>query len=59
MLRLALERARELGLTRVLVTCDVDHLASRAVIEANGGKLEGEFRLDFHEKPIRRYWIEL
>ncbi|BDP42819.1 GNAT family N-acetyltransferase [Deinococcus aetherius] len=59
MLRLALDRARELGLTRVLVSCDVDNLASRRVIEANGGKLEGEFRLDFHEKPIRRYWIEL
>ncbi|WP_216321470.1 GNAT family N-acetyltransferase [Deinococcus aestuarii] len=59
MLRLALDRARELGLTRVLVTCDADNLASRRVIEANGGALEGEFVLDFHDKPIRRYWIEL
>lgn len=58
-LRLALERARELGLSRVLLTCDVDNLASRRVIEANGGELEGEFRLDFYEKPIRRYWMSL
>ncbi|WP_026332327.1 GNAT family N-acetyltransferase [Deinococcus apachensis] len=57
-LRLALGRARELGLARVLVTCDVDNLASRRVIEANGGVCEGEFRLEFYENPIRRYWVE-
>ena len=28
-------------------------------IEANGGELEGEFVLDFYDKPIRRYWIGL
>lgn len=58
-LRLALERARTLGLTRVLVTCDVDNLGSRRVIEANGGELEGEFRVLDYEKDIRRYWIAL
>lgn len=58
-LRLAPRRARELGLTRVLVTCDVDNLASRRVIEANGGICEGEFRLSCYGKPIRRSWIGL
>lgn len=58
-LRLALERARDLGLQRVLVTCDADNIGSRGVIEANGGELEGEFHLDFHDKPLRRYWITL
>ena len=57
-LRLALERARELGISPVLVTCDVDNLGSRGVIEANGGELEGEFEVpQYHDKPIRRYWI--
>ncbi|MFC4427671.1 GNAT family N-acetyltransferase [Deinococcus navajonensis] len=57
-LRLALERARELDLGPVLVTCDVDNFGSRGVIEANGGVLEGEFSVpEFHDKPIRRYWI--
>lgn len=57
-LRLALERARELGLERALVTCDADNLGSRRVIEANGGELEGEFLVpEFHDRPIRRYWI--
>lgn len=58
-LRLTLERARELGLERVLVTCDTDNLGSRGVIEGNGGVLEGEFVLDHHPKPLRRYWITL
>jgi predicted acetyltransferase len=53
-LKLALEKARDIGLERVLLTCDVDNLGSRRVIEANGGELEGEFNLDFYEKPIRR-----
>lgn len=58
LLALGLEQLRELGVARVLVTCDVENHRSRNVIEANGGKLEGEFVLDFYEKPICRYWIE-
>ncbi|QFP76246.1 GNAT family N-acetyltransferase [Deinococcus sp. AJ005] len=58
-LRLTLERARGLGLDRVLITCDTDNLGSRGVIEGNGGVLEGEFVLASHPKPIRRYWITL
>ncbi|WP_415784852.1 GNAT family N-acetyltransferase [Deinococcus saxicola] len=59
MLRLTLERARELGLERVLITCDAVNLGSRRVIEGNGGVLEGQFVLEFHPKPLRRYWITL
>ncbi|WP_135228178.1 GNAT family N-acetyltransferase [Deinococcus fonticola] len=58
-LKLALERCREIGIDRALVTCDVENLGSRRTIEKNGGELEGEFSLDFHDKPIRRYWIQL
>jgi predicted acetyltransferase len=58
-LKLVLEKARDIGLERVLLTCDVDNFGSRRVIEMNGGKLEGEFQLDFYDKPIRRYWINL
>ena len=42
MLRAALAVARELGIERALVTCDVDNVGSRAVIERNGGVLEDE-----------------
>ena len=53
MLGHGLDRARELGLDRVLITCGEENVPSRKVIEANGGR-----RIE----PIRgeeRFWIEL
>lgn len=50
-LRLALARARELGLDRVLVTCDEDNEGSRRTIEGAGGVYEDTRR------GKRRYWI--
>jgi predicted acetyltransferase len=41
-LGLILPVAREEGLQYVIITCDVDNVASRKVIEANGGVLTGE-----------------
>jgi predicted acetyltransferase len=40
MLAQTLERCRALGLSEVLITCDVGNTASRRVIEANGGVLQ-------------------
>ena len=42
MLREGLIVARRLGIERALVTCDIDNVGSRAVIERNGGVLEDE-----------------
>jgi predicted acetyltransferase len=42
MLAAALPVARSLGITDVLITCDTDNVASRKVIEANGGVLEDQ-----------------
>ncbi|PYE48990.1 GNAT family N-acetyltransferase [Deinococcus yavapaiensis] len=58
-LRLALDEARALGLSEVLLTCDEDNLGSRGVIEHNGGVLEGVVKLEWYAKPICRYWIRL
>lgn len=41
-LRQALAVAQALGIDPVLVTCDVDNIGSRAVIERNGGVLEDQ-----------------
>ena len=58
MLRLALAKARQRGIARVLVTCDKDNIASARVIQANGGVLDSE-GVDPHDgKPTQRYWIE-
>ena len=58
MLVLALSKCRELGIDRVLVSCDVDNSASAKTIEKNGGVFENEFTED-NGNIIRRYWIEL
>lgn len=52
-LRQALDRARDLGLDRVLVTCNDDNVPSARTIERNGGVLEDI------SSGKRRYWIEL
>ena len=54
-----MEKARELGLHRVLVTCDEDNIGSKKIIEHNGGKLENA--LEIEGEPVRklRYWIDI
>lgn len=52
-----LPRARQLGLTRVLLTCQEGNVPSARTIERNGGVLE-----DVRETVLgqtRRYWIDL
>lgn len=48
----ALPVARELGIERVLLTCDEDNTGSRATIEKNGGHYEDT------RNGKRRYWID-
>lgn len=59
LLGMTLEKARQRGLQRVLVTCDDDNLASARVIEANGGILENRLQPPGMLKLVRRYWIDL
>lgn len=55
-LRLALEKLAEMGISRVLVTCDADNLPSRKVILRNGGVLENRIAGE-DGVPVDRYWI--
>lgn len=47
----------ELGLDRVLVTCDDDNAASIRVIEKNHGVFEDTYEDATSSRPKRRYWI--
>jgi len=58
-LRLALPYARDLGLPRVLVTCDADNPGSQRVIEANGGRFESAVTEPGRNVRKLRYWIDL
>lgn len=57
MLRLALKECKRLGLTKVLVTCDKDNVASSKTIIKNGGILENE--VEEENGVTQRYWITL
>ena len=53
MLAAACDRCRADGMTRLLVTCRTSNVASRRVIEANGGVLDNQ------DGGICRFWIAL
>lgn len=57
--QLVLVEARRLGLTRVLITCDEDNVASRRIIEANGGRFEKAVTLLFHPVRVLHFWVYL
>ena len=56
-LRGSLSIARDLGLERVLVTCDDDNVGSATIIERGGGVLDTVISGRDGGPPKRRYWI--
>ncbi|MGI8883536.1 MAG: GNAT family N-acetyltransferase, partial [Pyrinomonadaceae bacterium] len=58
-LTLTLEKAREIGLKKVLVNCDTDNTASAKTIEKCGGVLERQIIYEETGKLNSHYWIEL
>jgi predicted acetyltransferase/8-oxo-dGTP pyrophosphatase MutT (NUDIX family) len=60
-LQLALEKSKEIGISRVLVTCSPENVASRKIIESNGGILENEAEVEIDGKLDKklRYWIDV
>jgi predicted acetyltransferase len=57
MLRRSLPLCAALGIERALVTCDVDNVGSRKVIERCGGELENITDNPEYAVQKRRYWI--
>jgi predicted acetyltransferase len=58
-LQLGLGECRQLGVRRVLVTCEATNAASRNIIEANGGILEDVIDLDDQGTQGMRFWIDM
>lgn len=61
MLSLALPYARDIGITRCLITCDDDNPGSARVMEKNGFVLADKVNnvIDGHPIVTRRYWKNL
>lgn len=57
MLKLTLENCKSRNMDKVLITCDIDNIASEKTILANGGVFENEVNAD--GEIIKRYWINL
>ena len=58
MLAIALERCRELGIKKALVSCDKDNIGSAKTILKNGGVAETEFT-EADGNIVQQYWITL
>ncbi len=57
MLKLALEKCRDLKMKKVLITCDEDNIASEKVILSANAKFEDIRSIDGKNK--KRFWIDL
>src|SRR3990167_5078160 len=57
-LALGLQKAKEMGIERVRITCDVDNILSRKMIERNRGILENEIPNPETDVNKARFWIE-
>ena len=55
MLRQALPLCIELGIEQVLLTCDIENIASRKVIEKNGGVYDSS--TDLVERDVQSYYF--
>ena len=58
MLSLSLNIARDMGMDRVLITCNKDNIASERTIIKNCGVFESE-EIEDNGNIVRRFWIEL
>ncbi len=59
MLELALPKAKEIGITKALITCDETNMGSKKIIEANGGVLENRVEMGEGKPAKLRYWITI
>jgi len=57
-LRLSLEKCRQLGIEKALVTCNNDNIGSEKTILKNGGVFESEF-IEENGTIVLRHWIEI
>ena len=59
MLKQMLAVAKKTGIDKVLLTCDIDNIASCKTLEKCGGKKEQEDAFVLDGEPYYKYWIVL
>ena len=58
-LKLALEKAIKIGIEEVILTCNIDNIASKKIIEKNKGKLLGTIFDEEENEYLYKYSITL
>lgn len=58
-LKLALEKAKKIGLKEAIVTCNIDNIASKKIIEKNYGNLLGTVFDEEENEKLYKYSISL
>lgn len=58
-LKLGLIEAKKIGLEKVLLTCSSTNIASKLIIEKNGGVFEDSRYIENEKDITLRYWIRL
>lgn len=56
-LELSIPKAKELGIKKILLTCNETNIASKKIIEANGGVFENALETSKTKPKKLRYWI--
>ena len=59
MLKIGLNKCKEMGINDVLITCIDDNEASRKTIQKNGGIYESTVSVPNEGINLERYWIKL
>lgn len=57
MLKIAIQKAQDMGLNKLLLVCDKPNTASAKVIRNNAGILENEVFDPEENVTVQRYWI--
>ena len=58
-LELSLPKTKSLGITKILVTCNETNVASKRIIEANGGVFENAVEIQKGKPRKLSYWISI
>lgn len=58
-LKLALERSIKIGLEEVILTCNIDNISSKKIIEKNNGKFLGTIFDEEENEDMNKYSITL
>ena len=59
MLKLALNKFENINIEKILITCKDFNIASKKVIEKNGGIFENTYKNDDDGYTYMRYWIKI